>query len=48
MECVYTSVGCNRSPHCVAWEGDRVLYGACCAVAVVNAVEVRDNLIMHL
>ena len=40
VECVYTSVGCNRSPHCVAWHGGTALYGACCAVAVVKANKV--------
>ena len=37
---VYISAGCNRSPHCLSWRQDKIIYGCCNAV---NLVMVDDK-----
>ena len=36
LETVYISAGCNRSPNCLAWRKDVLLYASCDAVVVAR------------
>ena len=36
VECIYTSGGCNRSPHCISWRRSKIIYGCSNAVNVVE------------
>ena len=36
IESIYISGGCNRSPHCLSWRNNKIIYGCCNAVNVVS------------
>ena len=38
-ECLYTSGGCNRSPHCISWRKSKIIYGCANAINVVQTFE---------
>ena len=38
-ECLYTSGGCNRSPHCISWRKKKIIYGCANAVNIVQTFE---------
>ena len=38
-ECLYTSGGCNRSPHCISWRKSKIIYGCANAINIVQTFE---------
>ena len=51
LDPVYVSVGVNRSPHCIDWRGDEVIYAAGNAVvrakSNVDSLECVDTFVSH-
>ena len=43
VECIYTSGGCNRSPHCISWRGRRIIYGCANAVNVAETINYKKG-----
>ena len=51
LDLVYVSVGVNRSPHCIDWSGDDVIYAAGNAVVLAksrgDSLECVDTMVSH-